>query len=941
MVNPIKKLLIVFMCLALVACARSPKVIDAESLSISIAEEIAELEIDASLKNIDLHTAIAIAVRNNRDLRISVMESALSQSQRDLQKFDMLPDIALNAGYSEFTELQPSTSQSADNDMGDVNALDGTESYTISRGKGLETRNIEFTWNALDFGLSYIRAGQQADRYLIAKELERKAIQNITRDIIRSYWKAQASENLLEKLNPLLKRVEDALADSQYIEELLISAPMDSLLYQKELLDVQRTLQTQQRALINSKNELATLMGLLPGEKFTLADNDTYLTNINMDIQSMEEIALLSRPELMESRYQKRISSKDTRAAMLALIPSLKFNAAYGYTDNDLLLNQDTTEYGASIGGNLFDIFSIGATRKASKANEELIAERHLAIAMTVLSQVHLSNINYDLAIEEYDTAQRYLDVAQRISKQVQNAQKVSRFGELEVIREEASLLVAELRKDLAFSEMQHSIGQIYASIGKDILPADHQNLSIEDLGNSIKDNLAEWGVTYQAAVNIPLNDQNPQLLVITDPINTKQSSNKFKISKDTFNITGPGKLRYSVTQEDGSDLPRWLAFLTSDLSIVGNPPEDVSGIKLKISVANALVSAEDRFILKFVDEETFLANESQKAREELARKSSLSNKNETLPVEQVEENTIETAEADEAIEVEKTVPEPIETEYEFSNVSAEDLNNLLDSVDQLLEGSLDQLNEESGTLEFNNQIFDESAEANTDGEIDNVNETTAANAAEENNILPTKKIIQENEQLLADNEQLLADNEQLLSEAAEAKEELAKLVEENKEKELAAKKAQEELEEKLAKEAEEALENLNELMASDIDTETSSFSAQASEVSTASDDNLSEVSSDAEYAYIKVGSYKRGNSANSLMNYIYDLMGFDTRFLKYDINVEKFDKNDFSVVIGPVPMNEAKSMLEELDTQLSSENSSIVDAELTCNEEVILMCSI
>ena len=129
--------------------------------------------------------------------------------------------------------------------------------------------------------------------------------------------------------------------------------------------------------------------------------------------------------------------------------------------------------------------------------------------------------------------------------------------------------------------------------------------------------------------------------------------------------------------------------------------------------------------------------------------------------------------------------------------------------------------------------------------------------------------------------------------------------------------------------------------MDTSIDTETSSFSAEASEATTASEGNLSEVLSDAEYAYIKIGSYKRGNSANSLMNYIYDLMGFDTRFLKYDINVEKFNKNDFSVVIGPVPMNEAKSMLEELDTQLSSENSSIVDAELTCNEEVILMCSI
>ena len=111
------------------------------------------------------------------------------------------------------------------------------------------------------------------------------------------------------------------------------------------------------------------------------------------------------------------------------------------------------------------------------------------------------------------------------------------------------------------------------------------------------------------------------------------------------------------------------------DLSIVGNPPEGVSGIKLK-SVANALVSVEDQFILKFVDEETFLANESQKAREELARMSSLSNENETLPIEQVAETTIETTEVDEGMEVEETPPEPIEAEYEFSNVSTDDLNN-------------------------------------------------------------------------------------------------------------------------------------------------------------------------------------------------------------------------------------------------------------------------
>ncbi len=918
------KIIIFCLFIALAACARSPKNIDAETLSFSIAEDITELTVDTSLQNIDLHTAIAIAIRNNRDLRISVMESALANRQRDLQKFDMLPDIALSAGYSEFTKLQPSLSKTVTTDGGTAPSLDGTESYTISRDKSQETRGIEFTWNALDFGLSYIRAGQQADRYLIAKELERKAIQNITRDIIRSYWKAQASENLLKKLNPLLKRVEDALADSQYIEELLISAPMDSLLYQKELLDVQRTLQTQQRALINSKNELATLMGLLPNQKFTLADNDTYLTNLKMDIQTMEEVALLSRPELMESRYQKRISSKDTRAAMLALIPSLKFNAAYGYTNNNYLFNQDTYEYGASIGGNLFDIFSVGATRKASKANQELIAERHLAIAMTVLSQVHLSNINYDLAIEEYDTAQRYLDVAKRISKQVQNAQKVSRFGELEVIREEASLLVAELRKDLAFSEMQHSIGQIYASIGKDILPENHQNMSIEELSNDIQKNLAEWGMNYQATVEIPINEQDPMLLIINDPINTQQSSNKFQISDNTFNISGPGKLRYEAVQEDGTALPRWLAFLTSDLSFVGNPPSDVSGIKLKVSVANALVSVEDSFTLQFMDEGEFLAQEGEGARQKLIQLGLDKKEANNLTIEKDIETNEEVSESnDEIPEIAEIIEEPkIDLdEYAVSNEmvinDADSLNDLLDSVDNTLKKAQNILDESAIDSEEEAITEMDTIENQADTSLIPNDETTINNTEETLdliNVLPKKKIIN------------TVDENSLVEEANTARELLTEL------------NNTAELENKLAEEATQALEDLTQLIEEPTEVVSNAFSAQASDIE---ETELTIDTSDAEFVYIKIGSYTRGNSAFSFMNYIYDVMGFDSRFLKYDINVDKFDKNDYSVIVGPVPMSEAKSMLEVLDTQLSSQNSSIIEAELVCNEEIILMCSI
>ena len=600
-------LLLLFIFLS--ACARTPVPISDERILQSIEADLANLKYEDSIESIDLYKAISLAIRNNRDLRVEVMNSALQQRQNNLLKFDMLPDLAANAGYSEYTRYQPSTSVTSINDTSPEALSDPT--YTVGAEKWQTTRDIEFTWNALDFGLSYIRAGQQANRYLIAKELERKSIQNITRDVIRAYWNAKAAENLLQKLSPLLVKVEIALKDSKYIEELTLSAPVDALLYQKELLDIQRTLQTQKRALINSKTELATLMGLLPSEGFQLIDTLKPLATIDLSVTEMEEVALFSRPELMESRYLKRISNKEAKASMVSLLPGLKFNAAYAYNSNKYLMNQDSTQYGISIGANLLNVFSAPSVKKANDANNQLATEQHLAISMTILSQVHLASINYSLAIEEYDTAQRYLDVATKISDQVQNAQKISRFGELEVIREEASLLVAELRRDLAYTEMQYSIGQIYASVGKDILPENFENMELNQLSIEVQDSFMRWSEKYIAYVNKPLSLQNPILKVLYNPEATALrsfssnafSQNQFQIAKDTFAITGPGTIRYEVLQENGDDLPGWLVFLSSDLVLAGLPPQDIKEINLKMSISNAVISTEDYFSLKIIDE--------------------------------------------------------------------------------------------------------------------------------------------------------------------------------------------------------------------------------------------------------------------------------------------------------------------------------------------------
>ena len=146
-----------------------------------------------------------------------------------------------------------------------------------------------------------------------------RSVQNFLREIIYAYWKTISADYLLDQINPLMEKVNSALQDMEYIETLLLSSPMDALLYQKELLDVAQILDTQQRALMDARVELAGLMGLLPDEKYVLVHTAQPLTELRMDLKRQEETALFSRPELLEVAYQERVNAGEARARMLSL----------------------------------------------------------------------------------------------------------------------------------------------------------------------------------------------------------------------------------------------------------------------------------------------------------------------------------------------------------------------------------------------------------------------------------------------------------------------------------------------------------------------------------------------------------------------------------------------------------------------------------------------
>lgn len=375
--------------ISLLALAVSGCAVTTQPIDRSVSEQRARDDLRAMFKDqeplsgpLTLHEAMARAVKYNLESRLKVMEEALSRRQLDLATFDMLPRMALEAGYAGRNNQSASSSQSV---------LTNTQSLepSTSQDRDRDVADLTMVWNVLDFGVSYVSAKQQADQRLIVQERRRKVVQTIIQDVRSAYWRAVAAQRLLDRIDALMARVDGARKDSQQMSQQRIGDPVQALGYQRALIEASRQLEEQRRALSLAKTELATLINLPLGTELTLAAPEGYdVPELKVGLEQLEQQALASRPELREQDYQARISAAETRKAMLRLLPGLEFSAGGHYDSNSFLVNNRWADYGVKVTWNLFNVLSAPAAIDVAKAGEDVNVARRQAMSMAILAQL-------------------------------------------------------------------------------------------------------------------------------------------------------------------------------------------------------------------------------------------------------------------------------------------------------------------------------------------------------------------------------------------------------------------------------------------------------------------------------------------------------------------------------------------------------------------------
>lgn len=438
---------------------------------------------------LSLDEAIARALKYNLETRSREMEQALAMSQFDVGNFDMLPKMIAAAGYSRRSEY--ATTRAVDS----VTGQPSLANPYISSDKHHATGDLGLTWSVLDFGLSYYNTKQNADRVLIAAERRRQAMHVLVQDVRSAFWRTASAQKLRQSVMESTALAESALADARQAESERLRAPIESLRYQRQVLENLRLLEAIDQELGTARIELMALINAPLGTELTVVEpSEQFNTKVlDLPIEQLEALALAQNAQLREHNYNARIAGQETRKALLRLFPNLSLNYSLRHDSDKYLINNNWNEAGAQLSFNLLNILSAPAQMRLADAGIALADQRRVATQMAVLAQLHIARIQYANALQQFRRADAIWQVDDRLNQQGTHRAQVQVGSKLENVASNTSAILSQLRRYQAMALANAAASKLQATLGLEPRVGDLSQVPLAQLQDEVQVSLRQW----------------------------------------------------------------------------------------------------------------------------------------------------------------------------------------------------------------------------------------------------------------------------------------------------------------------------------------------------------------------------------------------------------------------------------------------------------------
>lgn len=124
--------------------------------------------------------------------------------------------------------------------------------------------NIDLVLSMLDFGLAYFNTQQAQDRVYIRKQRTERAVQNLSFDVVRAYFKVAAAQRAIKMTTTLLEQCRsrfELIEQARKKKQITVPFAYEQI---TRFIDMEKRLTQFVRSYENSCVELRTLLGYYP-----------------------------------------------------------------------------------------------------------------------------------------------------------------------------------------------------------------------------------------------------------------------------------------------------------------------------------------------------------------------------------------------------------------------------------------------------------------------------------------------------------------------------------------------------------------------------------------------------------------------------------------------------------------------------------------------------
>ncbi|QXZ08946.1 efflux transporter outer membrane subunit [Comamonas sp. Y33R10-2] len=344
-----------------------------------------------------LQQVIQLALDNNRDLRVAMLNIEKARAQYQIQRAGQFPEIGAAASASR----QP-------------NAATGQYGNSYMAGLSMPSWEIDF-WGRIS------SLKQQALAQYLATEEGRKAAQiSLIANVANTWLNLHADEELLAISRRTLSTREESIKLTKLRLDAGVTSELDFRQAQSLTESARSTLAQQTGQRERDVNTLTLLVGqTLPAELLSSMQGQKLrelpaLADVPAGLPSE---LLLRRPDIRQAEQSMIAANASIGAARAMFFPNISLTASAGFVNSKVsdLFSSDSAAF--TIAPSLYlPIFNAGRTRanlKVAQANEKIAVAQYEGAIQSAFREVSDTLVNRRAFKEQLDAQSRQLEAEQ------------------------------------------------------------------------------------------------------------------------------------------------------------------------------------------------------------------------------------------------------------------------------------------------------------------------------------------------------------------------------------------------------------------------------------------------------------------------------------------------------------------------------------------------